>query len=94
MLLAYETLMRRNAQSARPPSAVQLPVIVVGFKSSISGASNMSLDGKSLEIHASENPLFYSPMDVFERIPLPAADQIDALRQFPALASLEAALFA
>jgi hypothetical protein len=93
MLVAYETLIRRNANRERPPSAVQLPAIIVGFNSNISGRSNTSLDGKTLEIHASENPIFYSPMDVFGNIGFTNADQSESLRQYQDLAQLESVLF-
>jgi hypothetical protein len=92
-LVGYETLIRRNAGRDRPPSTIQLPAIIVGFSSSILGGCRSALDGKSLEIHASENPLFYSPMNVFQRIGFTNADHRETLRQFPALASLDSALF-
>jgi hypothetical protein len=93
MLVAYETLIRYNSIRQRGPSVVQLPAIIVGFSSTITGACNASLDGRSLEIQASENPVFYSPMDVFEKIGFPNANQSQTLRQFPELAALDSILF-
>jgi hypothetical protein len=93
LLLSYRTLMSRNASQTRPTTAVALPTIVVGFNSNIEGDSNTSLDHKTLQIHASANPLFYSPMDVFRSIHLSVEAQREELRQIPALASMESYVF-
>jgi hypothetical protein len=93
LLLGYRALIARNASQPRPASAVPLPTIIVGFNSNIEGDSNMSLDHKTLQIHASANPLFYSPMDVFQNVNLSTEVQRDELRQIPALAAMESFVF-
>lgn len=92
LLLAYKSLMVRNSQQRRPASAIQMPAIIVGFNSNISGGSKTSLDGRSVVMHASENPVFYSPMDVFERMGLPQELQRSILKE-TRLASCEDLVF-
>jgi hypothetical protein len=93
MLIAYETLIRRNSNRGRFGSIVKLPTIVVGFGNKTPKHSNSSQDGKVLEILISEKPVLYSPMDVLNRMGLSDESRKEAFRQFPELASLESSLF-
>lgn len=89
LLLSYKALIARNKQVARPVNAVQMPVIIVGFNNNILGESNSSLDGRSVEMNASENPIFYSPMDVFAKLQFPV-DLLRTLIKEPHTRGLEA----
>jgi hypothetical protein len=93
LLLAYRGLIHRNSTGLRPATAIQLPAIIVGFNSNIQGDSSASLDQKSLQIQASANPSFYSPMDVLGNIGISVEAQREALRHIPALASMEPYVF-
>lgn len=89
LLLSYKALIMRNKQVSRPVNAVQMPVIMVGFNNNILGESYSSLDGKSVEMSASEGPIFYSPMDVFSKLQFPV-DLLRTLMKEPHTRGLEA----
>lgn len=89
LLLSYQSLITRNASIARPSKVIHLPLMIVGFNSNIDGGSNRSLDGKSLEIHASENPTFYSPMNIFDKMQIPFDQFKEILKKTSGLSQLE-----
>lgn len=93
LLLAYKSLMARNEKAMRPANAIPMPVIIVGFNSNIAGGSKAALNGRTLEMYASENPIFYSPMDVFSQLNFPVDLQKQLLREIPGLAASESYVF-
>ena len=92
LLLAYKALIARNEKTMRPPTAIPVPFIIVGFNSNIAGGSKAALNGKKLEMYALANPSFYSPMDVFK---LNFSDEVQrqVLREIPELAACESLVF-
>jgi hypothetical protein len=93
LLAAYRGLIARNSALKRPRSAVKLPAIIIGFNTNISGISNASLDGRILEIHSSENPMFYSPMDILDRLRVGLEYRREFFRQYPVLLPMEGLVF-
>ena len=92
IFLLYKSLIERNQNVNRPPNAVQLPAIFVGFPSD-KGESNLSLDGKDLEIQSDQDPTFYSPVDVFHAAGISIDQQRNFLRCSPPFNKFESYLF-
>ena len=90
LILSYKSLIERNQTKNRPPSAIQLPALLVGFDKNVYGGSQSALDGRKLEIHASQNPQFFSPMDVLSKIPVSVNVKNEFFQQFQYLAPMEA----
>ena len=90
--LLYKSLIERNQNVMRPPNAVQLPAIFVGFPSD-KGESHLSLDGKDLEIQSDQDPTFYSPLDVFQAAGINIDQQRNFLRCSPPFDKFEPQLF-
>jgi hypothetical protein len=93
LLLSYRSLVQRHSKMQRPPTAIRLPAIIVGFNTNVSNESMSAPDKKTLEISASENPRFYSPMDILQRMHFPIKPQREALQEMKGLESTERFVF-
>jgi hypothetical protein len=94
LLLGYKALIARNGQvPRRPVTAIQMPIIMVGFNNTILGESLSALDGKSVEMRATETPIFYSPMDVFDKLQFPEETLKTLLKETRGLDVCESLVF-
>jgi hypothetical protein len=92
VLVRYRSLIDQNRLIRRPPRAIQLTAIFVGYRNVANGSSDCSLDGKKLTITSSSPPIFYSPMDVLSTRPLPPDEQLRIVRSLgfdPALLDVQ-----
>ncbi|OHT08916.1 hypothetical protein TRFO_22424 [Tritrichomonas foetus] len=94
LYLTYRSLLERNRGIVKPESAVNLPVILVGFNTAINEVSKSNDNEHTLEIRAAENPTFFSPNDVFKTMVFPEEFQKEVLREMPMFGKLEGDVFA
>ena len=83
----WKLLIQRNKEGITKPTAT-IPIdktIFVGFRTNDNGDYGRVLDGRQLEIRAESPPLFFSPMDVVQKLGFSLADQKRVLCEIPDL---------
>jgi hypothetical protein len=80
MLVLYRCIINRNRQVHRPPGSIHLSVIFVAFPRSESGTACRSLDGKSLEVASDAAPMYFSPMDLMDKLSFSLEERNQAIR--------------
>jgi hypothetical protein len=80
MLVLYHCVINRNRCVERPAGTFQLSVIFVGFDASDNGTTRRSLDGKSLVVASDSPPVFFSPMDVLEKLTFSSDERRQVIR--------------
>jgi hypothetical protein len=80
MLVLYRCIISRNRHIHRPPGSVHLSSIFVAFPRSERGTACRSLDGKSLEVSSDAAPMYFSPMDVMDKLSFSLEERNQAIR--------------
>jgi hypothetical protein len=80
MLVIYQCIINRNRHVHRPPGSIHLNAIFVGFPPSESGTASRSLDGRSLEVASDAVPIYFSPMDVMDKLSFSLEERNQAIR--------------
>jgi hypothetical protein len=81
MLVLYRCIINRNRNVHRPPWSVHLNAIFVGFPRSERGMACRSLDGKSLEVASDAAPMYFSPMDIMDKLSFSLEERNQAIRE-------------
>lgn len=86
ILALWQLLIQRNKEITRPTATIPIDkTIFVGFRTNDNGDYGRVLDGRQLEIRAESPPLFFSPMDVVQKLGFSLADQKRVLSEIPDL---------
>jgi hypothetical protein len=93
LLLYYRLIIQRNQSQARPLAAFELPVICVALRDTKNGHARRTLNGSRLEIVTKADPMFFSPMELFDQLKFSVESQMALARATPEIAALEPRLF-
>ena len=93
LYLTYRSLILRNHSILKPPNAIHLPAIIIGFNSSLEDISQRYQNGHTLEIQTTDNPIFYSPNDIFKTMSFPIESQRQIFKELKGFEKIEKEVF-
>jgi hypothetical protein len=93
LLLYYRLIIQRNQVGPRALTTFELPMLCVALPDTKNGHTRRSLNGSRLEIVTDADPMFFSPMELFDQLEFSVESQIKLTKSIPEIAGLEARLF-